>query len=297
MTGGFRALGKFLINPSTIFKRWGSWGRSNFWRNISHGNWMIFNIAKSRPNPPNENSTTELYYMLISKVWMHLELSLQKVRNRNFWSKNWKEDSCIFDKVKALGKILLFPGCPRQFPPQLSRFGGIFFANLKKTYLCLVVAISFHYLQRLQHSPTWRFTLPSAIFATIEEIQRPRAMVSPNIIIYIIFQYDLELWYFIFLLQLRSFSGGDLPADLTMNPKSSVVGYYGMDLISDNLMEMQGGKGEIHYFKTKLACCSIVLQLLASQRQKLERRTLCGNFQKDVTDRKPCLRFSRMFEI
>ena len=69
-----------------------------------------------------------------------------------------------------------------------------------------------------------------------------------------------------------------------MNPKSSVVGYYGMDLISDNLMEMQGGKGEIHYFKTKLACCSIVLQLLASQRQKLERRTLCGNFQKDVKD-------------
>ena len=37
-----------------------------------------------------------------------------------------------------------------------------------------------------------------------------------------------------------------------MNPKSSVVGYYGSDLISDNLMEMQGGKGEIHYFKKKL---------------------------------------------
>ena len=126
---GFRALGKFLINPSTIFKRWGSWGRSKFWRNISHGNCMIFNIAKSRPNPPNENSTTELYYMLISKVWMHLELSLQKVRNRNFWSKNWKEDSCIFYKVKALGKIVLLPGCPRPFPAELSRFGGIFFAN------------------------------------------------------------------------------------------------------------------------------------------------------------------------
>ena len=70
-----------------------------------------------------------------------------------------------------------------------------------------------------------------------------------------------------------------------MNPKSSVVGYYGSDLISDNLMEMERGKGEIHYyFKTKLASYSIVLQLLASPRQKLERRTLCGNYQKDVKD-------------
>ena len=66
---------------------------------------------------------------------------------------------------------------------------------------------------------------------------------------------------------MRSFSGGDLPADLTMNPKSSVAGYYGMDLISDNLMEMQGGKGEINYFKTKSACYSIVFPLLTSPRQ------------------------------
>ena len=101
----------------------------------------------------------------------------------------------------------------------------------------------------------------------------------------------------IFLLKLRSFSGGDLPGDLTMNPKSSVVGYYGSDLISDNLVEMEGGKGEIHYINTKLTCYSIVLQLLASPRQKLERRTLCGNYQKDVRDGKPCLRFSRMFEF
>ena len=72
----------------------------------------------------------------------------------------------------------------------------------------------------------------------------------------------------IFLISTTSFSGGDLPGDLTMNPKSSVVGYYGSDLISDNLMEMQGGKGEIHYhFKTKSACCSIVLPLLTSPRQ------------------------------
>ena len=60
------------------------------------------------------------------------------------------------------------------------------------------------------------------------------------------------MWYFIFLLQLRSFSGGDLQGDLTMKHKSSVVGYYRSDLISDNLMEMHGGKREIHYSKKKL---------------------------------------------
>ena len=70
----------------------------------------------------------------------------------------------------------------------------------------------------------------------------------------------------IFHISTTSFSGGDLPGDLTMNPKSSVVGYYGSDLISDNLMEMERGKGDIHYyFKTKLACYSIVLPLLSQQ--------------------------------